>query len=347
MKIRLYTSILIFSSCVVGKIPDFSNISSFDHETVIDKTDEFSTEEIQILNQEENIKLSGTLLSPKSKFKKIVIIVPGSGPDTRNSHYKLTEQFLKNNIAVFRYDDRGVNKSEGQYFEVVYGVNQMLNDVFYIVEHFRKDESLKNKKIGLLGHSLGGMATIGSYNKGAEIDFLIQWATPVQKHGEDFKYQLMSGLNNYHNVLKYDSVEKKLEVMDLIHNLVAKNQEMDNLALSKYIDKEMKKKGYKPRDFGWYHVKPMKKDILKKNYEPVYQNINIPLLYIIGSNDRYVDPINNVKILKNFNNDNISLKVFDKLNHMLRKEVVIKRDKTTYNIEEYPLKYILDWIKNV
>ena len=45
----------------------------------------------------------------------------------------------------------------------------------YISDLIKNSEDIMRlKKIGVLGHSLGGMASIGAYSKGAESDFLIQ-----------------------------------------------------------------------------------------------------------------------------------------------------------------------------
>ncbi len=49
--------------------------------------------------------------------------------DSRHSHYLLTQELLKNNIAVFRYDERGVGKSDGKFSTVTYGISKITNDL--------------------------------------------------------------------------------------------------------------------------------------------------------------------------------------------------------------------------
>ena len=39
--------------------------------------------------------LKTPIITQKTNYDKIVIIAPGSGPDTRNSHYILTEELLE------------------------------------------------------------------------------------------------------------------------------------------------------------------------------------------------------------------------------------------------------------
>lgn len=137
-------------------------------------------QEIDFFDTDENIKLSGTLITPKSDYSKIIIIAPGSGKDTRDSHYILAEEFLKNGIAVYRYDDRGFGKSEGKYNV---SINDNNNDLYYAFQNLRLNDTLKQKEIGILGHSLGGYATLNACANELNIDFLILMSTPVEKFG--------------------------------------------------------------------------------------------------------------------------------------------------------------------
>ena len=149
-------------------------------EKKINNEENYNFQNIDFFDTEENIKLSGTLISPKSDYSKIVIIAPGSGKDTRNSHYILTEEFLKNGIAVYRYDDRGFGKSEGKYN---ISINDNNNDLYYAFQNLRLNETLVQKKIGILGHSLGGYAALNACANELNIDFLILMSTPIEKFG--------------------------------------------------------------------------------------------------------------------------------------------------------------------
>lgn len=149
-------------------------------EKKINNEENYTFQDIDFFDTEENIKLRGTLISPKSDYSKIVIIAPGSGKDTRNSHYILTEEFLKNGIAVYRYDDRGFGKSEGKYN---ISINDNNNDLYYAFQNLRLNKTLVQKKIGILGHSLGGYAALNACANELSIDFLILMSTPVEKFG--------------------------------------------------------------------------------------------------------------------------------------------------------------------
>ncbi len=54
---------------------------------------------------------------------------------------------------------------------------------FFAINQIKDILWLKNKKTGLIGHSEDGLATIGAIDKGVNVDFMIQRATPGEKHG--------------------------------------------------------------------------------------------------------------------------------------------------------------------
>lgn len=314
-----------------------------EHERNIEDCDKFMCKEIIIHNPEEQINLSGTLLEPRNYYDKMVIIVPGSGKDTRHNHFILAQELLENNIAVFRYDERGLGESEGKFNNVGYGITQMGTDLFYIIKHL---QGITNKRLGTLGHSMGGLMVMKVLEKGAKVDFLVQWAAPVEKPGEAFKYQLKSGMNNYDRELKFDDLDKKLEIMDVIHTTIENNKKDDDVTLGKKVLKEARKHGYKRRHYDrfYYTNFPSTKDLLRQDFQDVYKNIDVPMLYIIGSEDRFVDPKSNTELLKSFENENIEIEILNGLNHYLKKGEFKGMILSNYEISEQAKTIIIDWI---
>lgn len=315
------------------------------YEKEISNRENYEFYDYTVLQKQDNIKLSGTLITPKTNYDKIVFIVPGSGKDTRNSHFILTELLLKNNIAVFRYDERGVGKSEGD-FDVFYTINDMTNDFQSIFNEVTSTEKFVNKKIGLIGHSYGGLITIDAIEKGLKCDFLIQWATPVERATELFKYQIKTGLNKQEKNLQYSDNETKFKVMDSVSKIIDRNPTLDEMTLKKVIYSTMKKYGYKKKDFGWYITFSSYIELLKKNFIPVYEKLSIPTVYLIGNNDIFVDPIANTALLKKINNKNIEIKIFESLNHYLTSSKNLELNTSLYEIDEVAKTYVLDWIKS-
>ncbi|MGY5848560.1 alpha/beta hydrolase [Salegentibacter sp. HM20] len=323
----------------------------FDYEKEIPNIKNYSNQEINFKNELENITLSGTLLEPQNTyFNKLVIIVPGSGLDTRHSHYLLTENLLKNNIAVFRYDERGVNKSEGNNSNVNYGVTQITNDLMAAIQVLESKYNNSDVKIGLIGHSQGGMAAINTIQGNANIDFLVQWAVPVQKHGEFLKYQIQTGANTFDRELIFDSNKEKFEIIYIVQDVISKNPEMDDIKLSKTLKKATRKHGYKRENYDrfTFWTFPSRKDLLRQNNEKTYENLDVPMLYIIGSKDIFVDPKANIDFLNSLNNNIIETLQLENLNHYLTSEDIdpgnLKMSSSYYEIDQKALNQITSWI---
>lgn len=334
---RIFLLILVVNHCLYSQ-------DSMSYEKKINDSTLFNFYEYKIHQKIDNINLFGTLITPKNNYDKVVFIVPGSGKDTRHSHFLLTEYLLKNEIAVFRYDERGVGKSEGKN-DVFYTINDMSNDFQAIVNELITTDKFINKKIGFLGHSYGGLVTIEAIEKGLKCDFIIQWATPVEKISELFKYQIKTEINKQEKNLQYDNDEIKFRVIDSISNIIERNKTLDDKTLRNVIYIEMKKYGYKKNDFGWFITFSSYLELLKKDYITTYKKITIPTLYLIGTNDNYVNPNSNTSILKKINNPKIEIKVFDSLNHYLTNSKKLDLNTSIYEIDEYAKKYIMEWIK--
>lgn len=316
------------------------------YEKDISNRENYEFYDYTVLQKQDNIKLTGTLITPKAKYDKIVFIVPGSGKDTRNSHFILTELLLKNNIAVFRYDERGVGQSQGVFNLYSYTINNMINDFYSIFNEVTTTEKFINKKIGLIGHSYGGLITIGAVEKGLKCDFLIQWATPVERATESLKYQITTGQNKQEKNLQYSDNETKFKVMDSISKIIDRNATLNLMSLRKVIYGTMKKYGYKKKDYAWYITFSSYLELLKKNFIPVYEKLTIPTVYLIGNNDIFIDPIANTTLLKKINNKNIDIKVFESLNHYLTSSKNLELNTSLYEIDEVAKTYVLDWIKS-
>ena len=110
----------------------------YSYEKQIDSIQNYRFTQVETVNINDNVILKGTLIEPKTNYSKVIIIVPGSGKDTRNSHYKLVEKLLENNIAVYRYDERGCGLSSGKFNTHYYNLNDMTNDLKFVYEELKK-----------------------------------------------------------------------------------------------------------------------------------------------------------------------------------------------------------------
>ena len=318
-----------------------------DHEREVSFPEDHFFEEIDFENEEEKFTLSGTLISPESGFDKVLVIVPGTGKDGRNSHFKLVDSLLRNNVAVFRYDERGVGKSQGNYFNLyLFSEIRQFNDVYYCLRKLRSIDALDGKKIGVLGHSEGGIASIEAHEDGAKIDFFIQWATPVRPY-EIIRYQYDIGTNpGFFESLKI-SDERKGEFIDLVNIVVQSNLELKNPAIRKEIVRVATSKEFKRGDFKAYLSNTLFISFLKKDYESSYRNLSVPTLYIIGAKDEMVDPIENSRIVEGLNNSNIEVSIASDLYHMLKKKRFSSADPEAYLMDDFALNKIVQRVVSI
>ena len=329
-KIRTHIVFLTFLTMLLN---GFSQ-NMFDYEQEISNKGNYNFQEVNFQNIDEKIKLSGTLVTPKSDFDKIIIIVPGSGRDTRYSHFVLAEEFLNNGIAVYRFDERGIGKSEGQFNT---SATSLTDDLTFAILELKRLDFTKSYKIGVLGHSLGGIASIGAYEKNPNIDFLIQMGTPIEKYGAFFKYQTINNISEFYRI-KGKTQEQVVELLNLIYPIIVNNANFKTIR--KKVKIVAKENGFK-KDF-YKFISPAHIDHVKQNHEEIYKNINIPVFYIVGRNDKFVNPSTETELLKSFNNPKIQIKIMDGLNHWLT-EKNAKAGTSLYQMDKKALKEIMNW----
>lgn len=313
----------------------------FAHEKEIDHKERYRFMDIDFYNTDESILLSGTLITPKTDFQKVVVIIPGSGKDTRYAHHKLAEEFLQHNIAVYRFDERGVGKSEGKYTTTIY---KLANDLTSCINHLRSIQQLNRKQIGVLGHSLGAMAS-AMISKGVhrkQIDFLVQVSSPVQNFASATKHQIQ---NLPHHKIKNKTNNEVVALLDTLINITKKNTHLYNntVALRKKGIHAIKRNGFQLNDIKFWsntHI-----NLYKQDYEQIYRSIQIPTMYIIGSKDQFVDPVNEIKLLQRYNNPLVTVKVMKNLNHYLTSGVL--KAHTLYNIHKSASEEIVNWVSKI
>jgi uncharacterized protein len=141
-------------------------------------------QEVVYENKKARIKIAGTLTIPnKDGVFPAVILIPGSGVQDRDetimghkpflvlSHY-LTLQ----GIAVLRVDDRGIGGSGGKKSEST--AFDLAGDVLAGIEFLKTQKSINPARIGLIGHSEGGIIAPIAANMSKDVAFVLTMAGP-------------------------------------------------------------------------------------------------------------------------------------------------------------------------
>lgn len=314
----------------------------FNNEKEIENIQNYEVEEIS-KTIDDNITIFGTLLTPKSEFDKILIIISGTGTISQNAHNYLTEYLLENNIGVFRFDKRGVGKSTGEYNDQA---KVYTNDFLEIFSELKKSQTLENKEIGFLGHSLGGIVSLQAIEKQVIPDFLIQWSAPVGKPRDLLKYQINNGIKNYDKLIVGETTNDKIKTLNYVFDLIDKNPNKTAWEIWKVAKKESKKYGINKNSFSNY-LMPHKLEEARIDNTKTLENIDFPTLIIIGKEDILVDPKQSKAKLDEIGNSNIKFKEIDELNHFMTKRETDERTNEIYNVKLEFKEYLLNWINNL
>lgn len=166
----------------------------------------YQTEEVTFDNKTAGVTLAGTLTYPvgyKAGSKvPVVLMVTGSGPENRDEelfHHKpflvIADYLARHGIASLRYDDRGTAKSSGNYATAT--TTDFAADAEAGLNCLRLMK--KFSKVGLLGHSEGGLIGYMLGSKG-KTDFIVSLAGPACK----IDTMLMVRLNSLARVQGYN-----------------------------------------------------------------------------------------------------------------------------------------------
>lgn len=212
----------------------------------------YKVEEVFFENSAAGIKLAGTLTVPEGKGKfPAIVLISGSGPQNRDEELMdhrpfavLADFFTRNGIAVLRYDDRGSYASQGD-FQSATSVD-FATDAAAAVAYLKTRKEINNKKIGLAGHSEGGLiAPMVAVDHRKDVAFIILMAGPGV-NGEIImleQQELIGRANNMPEeaLMKAKSMNQQIfnviksnpdttvlnEKMDeLLHKLMTENPEM-------------------------------------------------------------------------------------------------------------------------
>jgi len=157
-------------------------------------------EEVVYENQPANVRIAGTLTLPKGKGPfPAVLLIAGSGPLDRDETVYFHKPFLvladhltRKGIAVLRTDKRGVGKTTGEkpigdYSETT--ILDLADDALAGVEYLKSRKEIDPKRIGLLGHSEGGVVGPIAASRSPDVAFIVMLAGLGQNNGDIIIFQ--------------------------------------------------------------------------------------------------------------------------------------------------------------
>lgn len=214
----------------------------------------YHSEDVKFYNEKAAINLVGTFTYPRGVKKcPAVVLITGSGAQDRNEEILghkpflvLSDYLTKQGVAVLRFDDRGVGESEGDFIKST--TRDFATDAYAAVEYLKSRSEIDIKKIGLIGHSEGGVIAIQLASEYPnDISFIVSMAGVGVSTKELTRYQSKQALlaagvpmaaaeqnqriamSLIDLVEKYDDEYLRLNAPKLVANILSGDQKNDDL----------------------------------------------------------------------------------------------------------------------
>ncbi|MEJ5088764.1 prolyl oligopeptidase family serine peptidase [Sphingobacterium faecium] len=316
----------------------------------------YDTVDVNFRNKYDDVLLSGTLTSPKQKGKfAAVVLVTGSGPQDRNETlmghepFRILSDFLtKNNIVVLRYDDRGVGLSQGSFINGT--IENFSKDAMAAIEFLKKRPNVDPNKIGIIGHSEGGLiAELLAGQKLPSLSFIVSLAGPAIPIDSLMVSQLyrigkVAGMNDLALAHAQEINRKNFEIVksNKPHKeamaMILDNMKIDPAQLNSASKLELETL-----------LLPSYRYFMRIDPIPFIKKITIPVYAAFGSLDVQVPAEQNLNSLKSNlpTNPKTVLKEYEGLNHLFQKAstgAVSEYEHISETINNEVLLDLVKWI---
>lgn len=323
---------------------------------------------------EDEYMLAGTITKPQGDGPfPAIVLVSGSGPQNRNSeifNHKpfliIADYFSRRGYMVLRYDDRGVGESKGYFAKVT--TKDLAEDTDGAIKFLMERDDVDKNKLGILGHSEGGMIAPMVASENSDVDFIILAAAP----GEDVKNLMIFQLTRQFEKIDGISEEGMASInkfyTDLI-NLVIKDvpndalvDDMRQLTSGFYYGlSESDQKLVAPSEERFYFqvapsmMSPYMRYFLRFQPEQYLTKVTIPTLALNGEKDVQVKCKENITAIKSAfkksgQKKNLKVKTYKHMNHLFQTSETGEGSEYFTNEETFNegvLEDILKWLSKI
>jgi len=324
--------------------------------------------QVEYTNLKAGVKLVGTLTLPSDKgVFPAVLLINGSGPQDRDETIYSHRPFLviadyltRRGIAVLRVDDRGVGESTGDFSQAT--SEDFASDVLAGVEYLKTCKEIDPKKIGLIGHSEGGIIAPMVAVQSPDVAFIVMMAG-TGLTGEEILY-LQGALISRAMGISEEDITKNRQFNEKIFSVIKEEKDKKNAEerlrqmfmedWGKVSDEEKEKIGdpevYLNAQFQSL-LSPWLKFFLTYDPKPTLSKVKCPVLAINGEKDLQVPPKENLSAIEEAlvagGNKNFTVKELPGLNHLFQTAqtgVPSEYAKIEETISPVAFKIVGDWI---
>ena len=278
----------------------------------------------------DGLKLSGLLLRPSGQGRHpAVVILHGSGPETREQYRVEANHFARSGFATLVYDKRGTGGSEGDFDSATYGA--FIEDAVAAVRYLRGRPDVDPDQIGLVGISEGGWLTPEVAERVGGIAFIVNKVGPPLPWIDTVSWEL-------ENDLRADGLDEGHldEVVALVRSLwqyyvdthrlgpaeTAETRQAIESGIAAlqgvpgFAELGLRVREYDPEDYA------RRAERYGYDPQPFLERMETPILYVFGGRDPNIPTEKSVAYLEGLiasGADNISLRIYQDLGHSLAK----------------------------
>ncbi len=310
--------------------------------------------EVQFLGLDQTTNFAGTLCLPAGQGPfPAAVLVHGSGPNTRNEELfghqiftVIADHLCSRGIAVLRYDKRGVGASKGTFKTAT--TYDFSDDAQAAVDFLRKHSAIDAKRVGLIGHSEGGLIAPIVASRDPQLGFVILMGGPGIAINQLMIEQARDGEIAEGNV---DQAEKEVQKYRKIYDLMLVEKDVEALrtkmrevmmadpkANEKEVQSEMK-----------MLISPWFLTFIRMQPQEYLAKVKQPTLAINGERDFQVSAKSNLAGIREAmkNNKNLTAIELPKLNHLFQTSTTgafSEYDKIEETVAPFALNTISDWL---
>lgn len=300
----------------------------------------YNEQEIVFRNEGADIQLAGTFTHPKEEGPHpAVVLITGSGAQDRDEAIMghrpflvLADHLTRNGIAVLRFDDRGFGKSKGKFSEAL--TTDFTTDALAAVDYLKTRKEVDGKRIGLVGHSEGGLVAPQAAAQSDEIAFIVLLAgvgVPMDQLLARQAADIVRVMGGHGEVMEKQAATQK-EIFSLLKEK-GDSPDIQN-RIRAIMEKSIEEFDQEQRDaMGVTEAQiesqvqmvtsPWFLALLSTDPRPTLEKVKCPVLAINGKKDVQVAWEENLRAiesgLKKGGNENVKIKAFDDLNHLFQK----------------------------
>jgi uncharacterized protein len=286
----------------------------------------YKEEEVSFDNKAAGITLAATLTAPPGKGPfPAVLLITGSGPHDRDESLMghkpflvLSDSLTRKGIVVLRADKRGCAKSTGNYATAT--TVDFASDADAGVAYLKTRPEVDPHRIGLIGHSEGGIVAPMAAARNPDVAFVVMMAGSGVPGDEILVAQgilISEAAGTNPEEAEKNAVEER-EVLALVEH------EKDDATLEKLLRERLSGKlteaqlGTQLKTV----ISPWFRYFLTYDPATALQKVTCPVLALIGEKDLQVPPKQNLpviqKALADGGNKNFEVDELPGLNHLFQ-----------------------------